>query len=158
MNSLTPQSMGPPFCPGGMLVRPYYGGVQVVHPPIEFSFVVVVLALERLQDAFPYSSLLPAVEAACNSPPRTVAFGKVAPGSSGAIYPENAVYDAPMICVGSAGWWLLRWQVWLQTFPLLVGQISTSHTDSVPTSRQRAHIMRVRKQTLVGPDTAGRLE
>lgn len=133
MNNLTPQSIGPPFYPGGVLVSPHDGRIQVVHSPIELSFGVL-LVLECLQEAIPYPRLLPAVEAACNSPPRTVAFGKVAPGGSGAIYPENAVYDAPMICVGSAGRGLLRWQVWLQTFPLLVVQISSSHTDSVPIS------------------------
>jgi hypothetical protein len=54
-----------------------------------------------------HPGLLPAVEAARDHPPRTVALGKVAPRGSGATYPEHAVYDTAMIGVGAALWGLL---------------------------------------------------
>jgi hypothetical protein len=45
---------------------------------------------------------------------------------------EDGVYDTPMIGIRTAPLGLLRRQVWLQAFPLLVCQISSCHATSVP--------------------------
>jgi hypothetical protein len=121
-------------------VSPHDGRVQVVDIPIELS-LGIFSTLERLEDAIPHSCLSPAVETARHRPPRSVSFRQVAPRGSGTIYPEDAVYDAAMIGVRTASFWFLGWQVWLQKFPLLVGQISSSHTDSVPTQAFCKHAL-----------------
>ena len=77
--------------------------------------------MERLEDALPHAGLSPAVEAAGHRPPRTVSLGQIAPGSSGALYPQDAVYDPAMISVGATSFGLAGRQVWFQTFPLLIG-------------------------------------
>src|SRR5215210_7750420 len=88
--------------------------------------------LMSLEHPIPHPTLLPAVEAAGNSSPRTIALRKIAPRCSGAIYPEHTVYDTPMIAVGAASFGLSGGQERLQEFPLLVCQISSCHATSVP--------------------------
>jgi hypothetical protein len=90
----------------------YDGRIQVVNLPIQFSLCVFV-TLHRSEYAIPHPRFLPAVETAGNSPPRTVSVGQIAPGGTGAVYPEDGVYDTPMIGIRTAPLGLLRWQVWL---------------------------------------------
>src|SRR5215208_3172810 len=111
---------------------PHDGRIQVVHLPVQPSLCVFV-TLQSSAYVIPHSGLLPAVEAARHRPPRTVLLGQIAPGGSGAVYPEDGVYNAAMIGVRTAPSWLLRRQVWLQMFPLVVGQICWCHVNSVPT-------------------------
>jgi hypothetical protein len=121
----------PPFCPCGVLMSPNYGRIQVVDLPVHLS-LGVFMPLKRLQYAIPYPTLPPTIEATGHGPPRTISAWEIAPGSSGAIYPEDAIYDAPMIGIRAAPMGLLRGQVWFQTFPLAVGQICSYHPNSVP--------------------------
>ena len=108
-----------------------YGRIQVMHLPIQPSIGVFV-SLESLQYAIPHPGLLPTVEAARHRPPRTILLGEVAPRGSGAIYPEDGVYDTAMIGIRTAPLGLPWGQVWLQEFPLLVRRISSCHAMSVP--------------------------
>src|SRR5215208_2712175 len=110
---------------------PHDGRIQVVHLPVQPSLCVFV-TLQSSEYVIPHSGLLPAVEAARHRPPRTVRLRQIAPVGSGAVYPEDGVYDAAMIGVRMAPSWLLRRQVWLQMFPLVVGQICSCHVNSVP--------------------------
>jgi hypothetical protein len=132
--------LGPPFCPGCVLMGPHDGLIQVVHLPVQPSLCVFV-TLQSSEYAIPHSGLLPAVEAARHRPPRTVLLGQIAPGCSGALYPEDGVYDAAMIGVRTAPSWLLRRQVWLQMFPLVVAQICSCHVNSVPTGAFCKHAL-----------------
>src|SRR5829696_8489537 len=50
-----------------------------------------------------------------------------------------------MIGVGTASFWLPRGQVWLQEFPLVVGQVSSCHARSVPTGAVCKHALSTSK-------------
>ena len=87
LRCLEPRSFGLLFHPCRMLVSPNYGRIQVVHLPVQPSLCVFV-ALQSSGYAIPHPGPPPAVEAACNRPPRTVLLGQIAPRGSGTVYPE----------------------------------------------------------------------
>ncbi len=116
-------------------MRPDAGAIDVVGLPVDPAFGVGNL-LDGCEEPLPDPRLLPAVEAAGYRTPRAVALGKISPGGSGPIDPQDAVHDPAVIRRGTSRLRLLRRQQGSQLGPLLVRHISSSHPPTITASEQ----------------------
>jgi hypothetical protein len=108
------------------LVRADDGAIHVVDIPVELPGSVGTL-LDRRKEASPEARLAPAVEAAGDGLPGAIPFGHVAPGSTGADDPEDAVEDASMVSGGAAGVRFLWRKQGLSPLPLPIGEVMSIH-------------------------------
>lgn len=115
-----------------MLVGANDGAVDMMQAPVERALGVSLL-LEVRQDAVPDAGASPAIEAGGYCLPGAVPLGQVPPGRSCPIQPQQAIDDLAMVLRRAATSWFLRWKQRPQPLPLLVGQISSAHTWSLPT-------------------------
>src|SRR5438132_12865918 len=110
-----------------MLVSAYDGGIEGVFGPDQVA-LLIVLGLDRLQDALPGSVLLPALQAVVAGGTGRIAFGQILPGRSGAQDPENTVEHRAMIAPRvSALFGMRRRQERSDLLPLGIGQFVASH-------------------------------
>ncbi len=114
-----------------MLVGSDDGGIDVVDFPVQLALGIGP-SLNGLQDAIPDTSLASAVEAGGHRPWRAVSLGQISPRRTRAKDPRDAVDDAPMVFGGTPGMRFLRREYRLQPLPLVVGQVSSVHTLSMP--------------------------
>ncbi len=73
----------------------------MVQVPIQLSRSVR-LPLELCKYVVPYPGLYPAVEAGGDALPGTKLLWKVAPGCSGAVYPQDSLYNGAVVFGRSA--------------------------------------------------------
>ncbi len=66
-----------------------------------------------------------------------VAFGQVAPGSSRAQDPENAVDDCAMVFIGPPGVRLLWWKQRFKPLPVLIGKVASGHSRALLVEKRR---------------------
>jgi len=85
-----------------MLVGPNNGAIDILHVPVDVA-VGVGLGLHRREQLLPDPRVLPAIKPTGDRAPGAIAFGQIAPGSTGAQNPENPIEDASMIYSRSAG-------------------------------------------------------
>ncbi len=124
--------MGPPFCPGRVLVRSNYGAVHKVDRPVEPA-VYVRPPVQGGEDLLPDVGLLPVAKPAVDGAPQTESLGQVAPRGAGAQDPENAFEHGPVVLGGPAGAGVLRRQQRTKALPLRVAQFTPLHAgDSTP--------------------------
>src|SRR5260370_32926651 len=105
--------------------------VQVHRPGL------VGLLLQRGQDAVPDTGCPPAVEAAGDRLVAAVALGQVLPGCAAAQDPLDAIDNWTMVVIGPPGPWFLGRQQRRQARPLIVGEVISVHTPSIPTFADR---------------------
>lgn len=81
----------------------------------------------------PEALLLLTIEPRAHRFPIAIAFGEVAPRTSGTFDPQDAVQNRAVIEGGPSGALALRWEQWSQLAPLLVRQfIASYHTSFLP--------------------------
>jgi len=114
-----------------MLVGANHGAVDMMEAPIERP-LGIRLPLEIRQDPVPDTGTSPAIEAGGDRLPRAVLLREIPPRRSGSIEPQQAIDDLAMIFRGATASCLLRWEQRPQPLPLLVSQISSAHTESLP--------------------------
>ena len=128
---------------GCMLVGSNDGAIHRMDLPVEQASLISLL-LQSIEDALPEALLTPAIEAAGERGPGARALRDIAPGSAGAVKPEQTIDDAAMAKEGSAALASLRrtfgWQERLKSFILSICQVMSIHNLAV---------YRVCEQTLV---------
>ena len=92
----------PSVGPSCLLVRADDRAIDLVEIPVELLCGIGTL-LDRGKEASPEARLAPAIKTAGDGLPGAIPFGHVAPGSTGADEPEDAVEDASMVSGGAAG-------------------------------------------------------
>ena len=117
----------PPFCSGSVLTGPDIGAVHEADIPLHPAGGVG-LPLHFGQDSLPQPLLPPAVKPAGCGAPRAVAFRQGAPGSAGAQHSQDAVDDGAMVFARPSRRRLLRRQQRVRPLPLLIAQVSASHS------------------------------
>lgn len=83
------------------------GAIDVMNRPIHLAFGIRWL-WHRLNETLPEAGFAPSIEATGHRAPGAITFGQVTPGSAGAQNPQDAVEDASMVQIGSAGSRFLR--------------------------------------------------
>ena len=95
----------------------------------------ISLRLQGIQDTLPEALLAPAIEAAGERGPGAVVLRDSAPGSAGAVKPQQAVDDAAMADEGPAALASFRrtfgWQERLESFILSISQVMSKHNLEV---------------------------
>jgi hypothetical protein len=127
--------MVPPFCTGGVLVRPNDGAVHEVQGPVQPP-IHVRLPLQGGEDPIPDSSPLPTAEAAGDGPPGAVPRGQIAPRRAGAQDPEDAIDHRAVVVGGASSAGLLRREQRAKPFPLRISQDARLH----PTKHRRQDV------------------
>jgi hypothetical protein len=112
--------------PSRMLVRADNGAIHRVDIPVQAPRSVGLL-LDRRKEASPDACLAPAVKAAGDGLPAAIPFGHVAPGSTGADDPEDAVEDASMVSGWAAGVRFLWRKQGVSPLPLSIGEVMSLH-------------------------------
>lgn len=109
-----------------MLVRSNHGAVHMVQAPVQV-ILLVCLALKFSRHSVPHACLDPSVEPPRTGLPGSVLLGEIAPRSSGAQDPEDAIDHQTMILGRAAGLRFLWRQCPAQPLPLLVSQYISCH-------------------------------
>src|SRR5512143_2356571 len=104
-----------------------HGAIDIMHGPIERS-IGIGLSLQRRPHPVPDPGVVPAIEAARDRAPGTIALGQVPPRRPGAQYPPDPVDLRAMIMSWTTGLRFLGRQQWLQPCPLFICQITSVHT------------------------------
>jgi hypothetical protein len=108
-----------------------HGAIDVMQVPVQLASGIG-LRLHRRQELAPDARPLPAIEAAGHGTPRTIALGEIAPGSSGAENPQDAIDDRAMVMGGSPSLGFLGWEQGLEPLPLDSGQFASVHVALPP--------------------------
>ena len=109
----------------------YRSAVHEVDLPSHFP-TAVFLFLQLLEHLLPDASLLPAIEAAVDRLPGTVALRQVSPGRPGTQYPKDAVEDGAVVLGRATARRFLCRQEGGDLGPLLFGKLlSASHPNSL---------------------------
>ncbi len=132
-----------------------HGCVHEVQVPVDLA-CRLRLGLQRRQDAVPHARGAPTVEAARDRPTQPIARRQVAPGRTGAQNPQNTIDNAPMRRVRMPRPGLLRRQVRLQSPPLRVGQITSSHSTYMESRTRNVSPLQTRpsSSTAIVPSSA----
>lgn len=112
--------LDPPFCRRSLLVRP--NGSAVDH--LDFA---VVRGADSIHQVVPHARRPPSSEAVVAGRARAIALGQVAPRSTGAEHPEDAVQHTAIIDARDAPRFV--GQERFDHAPLEVGQIISAHAD-----------------------------
>jgi hypothetical protein len=124
-----------------MLVRPYDRPIDVVLLPIHVA-ARISLSLQFGQDTRPQSAALPPIEARGDGLPRTIALGKITPGSPSLGDPEHAIDDASVVMIrAAASSRVAGRQQGCEPCPLVIGQFVTSHARYSTSFRERALVL-----------------
>ena len=92
---------------GRVLMGATDGAIDIVNGPVQLASGIGLL-LNGLKETLPDAGSAPAIEAAGHGAPGAIAFGHIAPGSPRTQQPQDAVEDASMVQIGSAGSRFLR--------------------------------------------------
>ena len=133
-----PPDFDPPFCPSRMLMCSNDRAIDSMRFPIDLP-ISILLLLQRLQDSLPDPCLLPAIKAAGDCPMGTISLRQITPGRAGSQNPQDSIENASMILCWAPDVRFLRWKQGAQLLPLLICQVSSSHTSDY---RQKVRLCR----------------
>ena len=120
--------------PSSMLMSANDGTIHKVQLPVEPT-ILIRLLLQGIQNALPEPLLAPAIEAAGEGGEGAIALRDVTPGSTSPVKPQEAIDHSSMIderfAAFAAFGRTLGWEERLQSLPLVIGQVMSTHDRTV---------------------------
>lgn len=113
-----------------MLVSANDSPIQEVEFPVEVSVLVRLLA-KSFKELGPEANLLPSIETRGDGRVLAITPGKIAPGSTRAKNPKDAVKNLAMRQVGASNVRFLRRKKGLQSNPLFLRYIASVHAGKL---------------------------